>query len=83
MLIELFDVIKKDALSETYLRDAVQKLVDILQVKYGAPGLLSEGLGFINFVQVGIIEVQAVQIGRLSEDKGILGMILEITCLDD
>lgn len=75
-LIELFDVAEKDVLSKTYLRDVVKKLVDILQVKYGALGLLGESQGFVNFIHVGISDEQAIEIGHLPEGKGLLGVVI-------
>lgn len=75
-LIELFDVAEKDVLSKTYLRDVVKKLVDIMQVKYGALGLLGESQRFVNFIHVGISDEKAVEIGHLPEGKGLLGVVI-------
>ncbi|MBX9786594.1 MAG: GAF domain-containing protein [Alphaproteobacteria bacterium] len=75
-LIELFDVAEKDVLSKTYLRDVVQKLVDILQVKYGALGLLGESQRFVNFIHVGISDEKATEIAHLPEGKGLLGVVI-------
>lgn len=82
----LLATLTKSTIETDLLQSAIEALTRLIQVKYGAIGLLDEKGSLIQFVHTGMSDEEVRKIGHLPEGRGLLGTVVRentVLRLDD
>lgn len=72
----LLATLSKNTIETDLLQSAIEALTKLIQVKYGAIGLLDEKGGLVQFVHTGMSPEEVQRIGHLPEGRGLLGAVI-------
>lgn len=72
----LLAMLTKSTIETDLLQSGIGALAELIQVKYGAIGLLDEKGNLIHFVHTGMSEEEVQRIGHLPEGRGLLGAVI-------
>lgn len=72
----LLNLLSNTTLEANLLQAGIEALCKLIQVKYGAIGILDDQGGLAHFFHTGISEMEAKKIGHLPDGRGLLGVVV-------